>query len=231
VNVIGCVRQHAQPLDVADEPAWLAVGTPLQISAFEAKAYYTIGLVREMVATAGLARSKSLHLGAIFQVLDAIELLGRAAGGFRHATGQAGLRLQVGLEYVLDLNSQEAAPLVVLTTTEYADLRSFTGHGAASAGRPLSFDPWTGLALLHLTTRALDAMWADPAKMAAFAKCQVDPLFTAVSTGQAEAIYVRDIQVHLQAGKAPSAEILFDEWRRETVSIVLTAASPAVTGF
>ncbi|MEH1129419.1 hypothetical protein [Micromonospora sp. CPCC 206061] len=225
------VKQHAQALHVADEAAWLAVGTPCGISAFEAKAYYTIGLVREMVATAGLARSKSLHLGAIFQILDAIELLGRAVGGFRHANGQAGPRLRAGLNYVLDLNSQESAPLTVLTVPEYADLRNFTGHGAASAGGPLRFDPWTGLALLHLTTRALDAMWADPAKMAAFANCQIDPLSTPTSPGQTEAIYVRHIQAHLQADKMPSAEILFDEWRAENMSIVLTTSSPAVTGY
>jgi len=222
VNPVDDVKQHAQALDPADEPTWLAVGNTLGASAFEAKAYYTIGLVREMVATAGLARSKSLHLGAIFQVLDAIELLGRAVGGFRHAKGEAGPRLRAGLDYALDVNLQQTTPLVVQTANEYANLRNFTGHGAASAGGPLSFDPWTGLALLHLTTRALDAMWADPARMAAFAKCQIDPMVTRVQNGQTEAIYVRDIQAHLQAGRLPSEDLLFDDWRGEEVSVVLS---------
>jgi len=74
-------------------------------------------------------------------------------------------------------------------------------------------------------------MWADPAKTAAFANCQIDPLFAPTSPGQTEAIYIRDIQAHLQAGKAPSAEILFDEWRNENTSVVLTTSWPAVTGF
>jgi hypothetical protein len=242
VNPIDHVRQHDQPLHVADEAAWLAVGAPLGISAFEAKAYYTIGLVREMVAMAGLTRFENFHLGAIFDVLDAIELLGRAVGGFRHAYGEAGARLRAGLEYTLDLNSQEATPLVVLTTREYADLRNFTGHGAASSGGRINFDPWTGLALLHLTTRALDAMWADQAKMAEFAKCQIDALFDGAWTAfrdaaglgdpdfwyelppeeiteEAQAIYVRDVQTHLQAGKMPSAGIRFDEWRTKPIRV------------
>jgi hypothetical protein len=231
VNPVDHVRQHAQALDPADEPTWLAVGKTLGVSAFEAKAYYTVGLVREMVATAGLARSKSLHLGAIFQVLGAIELLGRAVGGFRHAKGEAGPRLRAGLNYALDLNDQQPTPLDVQTADKYVNLRNFTGHGAATAGGPLSFDPWSGLALLHLTTRALDAMWADAAKMAAFAKCQIDPMVTPVQSGQTEAIYVRDIQAHLQAGKLPSKDILFDNWRGEEISVVWSAAAPAVTGF
>lgn len=231
MNPVDYVKQHAQALHVDDDAAWLAVGTRLGINAFEAKAYYTIGLVREMVATAGLARSKNLHLGAIFQVLDAIELLGRAVGGFRHAKNEARPRLDAGLTYTLDLNSRESTPLVVLTPDEYADLRNFTGHGAASSGGQINFDPWTGLALLHLTTRALDAMWADQTKMVEFANCQIDPLFTASLTGQREAIYVHDIQAHLQAGKVPSAEIVFDEWRSEPITVVLPTTSPAVTGF
>jgi len=72
-------------------------------------------------------------------------------------------------------------------------------------------------------------MWAGPTKTAKFAECQIDPLFTA-STGQREAIYVRDVQTHLQAGKAPSAEILFDEWRHEPTVTRLPTESPTATG-
>jgi hypothetical protein len=230
MNAVDHVRQQARQLDPADEPTWRAIGDPLGISPFEAKSYHTIGLVREMVATAGLARANRLHLGAIFQSLDSIELVGRAVGGFRHARGEAGPRLRAGLDFVLDLNSQEATPLVVLTTAKYADLRNFTGHGAASAGAPLSFDPWTGLALLHLTTRALDSMWADPGRMGEFSKCQIDPMMTRGPTGRPEAIYVRDIQVHLQSDQMPSEGLLFDDWRRENMRVVLSLASPAVTG-
>jgi hypothetical protein len=232
VNSVDHVRQHAQALHSADETRWLSVGTPLGVTAFEAKAYYTIGLTREMIATAGLARSSSLHLGAIFQALDAVELLGRAVGGFRHTPqGEAGKRLRKGLAYALDLNAKASTPLVVLTESEYCDLRNFTGHGAASAGGPLGFDPWTGLALLHLTTRALDSMWADPAAMASFARCQIDPLSTTDPGGQRQTIYVGHVQTHLNSGKMPSEAGQFDDWRTENLQVVLDTASPLVTGF
>jgi hypothetical protein len=198
--------------------------------AFDAKAYYTIGLLREMVSMAGLARSNQLHLGAIFQVLDAIELIGRAIGGFRHAKFEATARLKAGLNYVLDLNGREETPLVVLAVTDYLDLRNFTGHGAASAGGPLHFDRWTGLALLHLATRALDAMWGDPVAMAGFVKCQIDSIETAVHSGQTEAIYVRDIHTHLHGARMPSEGTLFDSWRGEDILVVLATSGQTVTG-
>jgi hypothetical protein len=183
-----------------------------------------------MVATAGLARSRSLHLGAVFQALAAAELVGRVVGGFRHGA-QATPRLRSGLRYVLDLNAQAASPLSVRTEDDYAALRNFTGHGAASAAGALDFDPWDGLALLHLTTNALDAMWADPAVMTSFARCQIDPLKAGGASGQSEPVYVREIQAHLSGGNMPSAALRFDDWRQENLQIVLSTASQAVTGF
>ncbi|GAA1758727.1 hypothetical protein [Luedemannella helvata] len=225
------VRQHVQALDPTDDPKWTPIGSAHGISAFEAKAYYTIGLAREMIATAGLARASQLHLGAIFEVLAAMELIGRAVGGYRDGHGQAGARLRAGLDYALDLNSRESTPLSVLTTKEYVALRNFTGHGAAHANSPLNFDPWTGLALLHLATRALDAMWAESGTMAKFAKCLINPMTTTDQSGQTDAIYVRDVRAHLKSGKMPRDSIMFDDWRNEPVWVGLQAGSPAVTGF
>lgn len=169
-----------------------------------------------MVATAGLARLYGLQLGAIFQSLDAIELIGRAVGGYRQSPGEAGKRLRTGLEFALDLNEKAAAPLRVHSVQEYLDLRNFLGHGAASSATNISFGRSTALALMHLVARAVDAMWTDPAAMAKFAACQIDPLFTSVN-GQPEAIYVRDVQAHLLQGNAPSSDTRFGDWRDEPI--------------
>ena len=77
---VDLVRANARTLTPADdEKIWADVGAwhgigPVEghgLSAFEAKAYYTIGLFREMVESAGLIRESDRHLGALFMSLSA----------------------------------------------------------------------------------------------------------------------------------------------------------------
>jgi len=77
-NTRALVAQHQMTLMPAgDETKWLAHGEPIGLSAFETKAFYVIGALREMVESAGLSLKRDYFLAALFMSLDAVELIGR----------------------------------------------------------------------------------------------------------------------------------------------------------
>jgi hypothetical protein len=83
-----------RPLEPPDDQAiWQPFGDAMGLSPYVCKASFTCGVLRELLASSGLCLSKRYHLGALFLALDATELVGRCAGGFRERRGEVGERL------------------------------------------------------------------------------------------------------------------------------------------
>jgi hypothetical protein len=83
-----------------DEAMWQPFADAMGLTPYVCKASFTCGVLRELIASAGLCLGQPYHLGALFLALDATELVGRCVGGFRERRGQAGERLRAGLRYL-----------------------------------------------------------------------------------------------------------------------------------
>lgn len=223
-NTRALVAQHQMTLMPAgDETKWLAHGEPIGLSAFETKAFYVIGALREMVESAGLSLKRDYFLAALFMSLDAVELIGRCIRGPRIAKPIA--RLENGLLYLF--------PNAPTLAADYIRLRDFIGHGAAASGLPLRFSEQTSIDLMEGLSAALDSIWTDSGRMVAFADAQIDPLMTRSNLGVPEIIYVRDVKKHLDQGLRPSEVMKWEDWRQRPRfrEILISNRTPSPTGF
>lgn len=212
-----------RPLTI-DQAEWKTVARTVGLTPYVCKASFVCGLMREFIATASLSLGDDRHIGSIFIALDATELLGRCVGGFQGTPG-AGQRLKVGIEYLENLADPSLPPLRH-TSREYAALRNFAGHGAASLERGVSFDQKSGLAILERLVAAVNVMWSDASLDSNFAKAEVHPL-TTVDAGRRVPVFVEKVQEHLKAGFLPGERTAHEEWRR---LYRLSNESPAATG-
>jgi hypothetical protein len=108
-----------------DQNAWQPFANAMGLSPYVCKASFTCGVLREMIASAGLCLGQRYHLGALFLALDATELVGRCAGGFRERRGEAGERLRVGLRYLESIDSGPGS--LGYTVEDIIKLRHFLG--------------------------------------------------------------------------------------------------------
>jgi hypothetical protein len=69
---------------------WQPFADAVDLSPYVCKASFTCGVLRELIASAGLCLGQPYHLGALLLALDATELLGRCAGGFANNGAKQG---------------------------------------------------------------------------------------------------------------------------------------------
>jgi hypothetical protein len=210
---------------------WQPFADVMGLSPYVCKASFTCGVLRELIASAGLCLGQPYHLGALFLALDATELLGRCAGGFREQRGQAGQRLRAGVRYLETIDPQPGS--LRYSTEEIVSLRHFLGHGAATARPGMSFTKELTIRLLQLLALALNRFWqADEDsedRLTKFAQAEISPTVTNIE-GRLEPVYVRDVQRLLASGVLPGDRIDHEESWRPFRSVRVETASPYATG-
>jgi hypothetical protein len=204
-----------------DQASWQPFADAMGLSPYVCKASFTCGVLREMVASAGLCLSQSYYLGALFLALDATELLGRCAGGFRERRGEAGERLRAGLRYLEKIDPQPGS--LAYGVEEIVELRNFLGHGAASAKPGMTFTRELSVRLLQLLALALNRFWQMDEeaedRLTKFAQAEISPLVTTIE-GRLEPVYVRDMQRLLASGVMPGDRVAHEKyWRPHSVPI------------
>ncbi|MER6375917.1 hypothetical protein ABT255_48165 [Streptomyces mirabilis] len=227
------VGRLAVPL-THDVTEWDQAARAVGLRAYECKASYICGAMREFMQASGLNLEKEYHLGALFMALDATELLGRVVSGARHPTnrrrkgpGELGATetLRRGVKY---LKTPQATSLPH-SPQEYANLRNFAGHGATYLAQGVSFDPDSTRLLLQHLAHALNTMWDDPAVPTKLAAVEIHPVYSEAS-GSRQPVYVHDVQEHLKKHR-PGDGLLHNAWQEDHDDIVLLDnSSPAVTG-
>ncbi len=206
-----------RPLEPAEDQAmWQPFADSLRVSPYVCKASFTCGVLREMIASSGLCFGEQYHLGALFLALDATELVGRCAGGFRERPREARLRLEAGLKYLDIIDSRPRS--LGYSVDEIIDLRNFLGHGAASLRPGMTFTQELIIRLLQLLALALNRFWVvdegSEDRLNNFAKAEISPLVTSVE-GRREVVYVRDVQALLENGVLPGDRLGHEtSWRR-----------------
>lgn len=193
---------------------WQPFADAMGLSPYVCKASFTCGVLRELIASAGLCLGKKHYLGALFLALDATELLGRCAGGFREQPRQARLRLEEGLRYLERIDPEPGS--LVYSVEAIVDLRNFLGHGAASSKPGMTFTRELIVRLLQLLALALNRFWqADQdseERLTKFAQAEIRPMVT--NTKGLEPVYVRDVQGLLASGVMPGDRLDHEQsWR------------------
>jgi hypothetical protein len=205
-----------RPLEPPEDQAmWQPFADAMGLSPYACKALFTCGVLREMLASSGLCLGQNYHLGALFLALDATELVGRSAGGFREQPGQAGQRLREGLRYLerIDPNPRSLG----YSIEEIVNLRHFLGHGAASARPGMSFTRELTirlLRLLQLLALALNRFWTadedSEDRLNKFAQAEISPMITLVevavsrcTSAMCNAITARRLN-HRRYGRQPA---------------------------
>jgi hypothetical protein len=212
-----------RPLEPPEDQAmWQPFADALGLSPYVCKASFTCGVLREMVASSGLCFGKRYYLGALFLTLDATELVGRCAGGFREKPRQARLRLKAGLNYLESIDPRPGS--LGYAVDEIIDLRNFLGHGAASSIPGMTFTEELIIRLLQLLALALNRFWkvdeVSEVRLTRFAQAEISPLVTVIE-GRREAVYVRDVQRLLQNGVMPGDRLDHEaSWRPFNFTLV-----------
>jgi hypothetical protein len=205
-----------RPLEPPEDQAmWQPFADVMGLSPYVCKASFTCGVLRELLASAGLCLGQSHYLGALFLALDATELLGRCAGGFREQPRQAGQRLRAGLEYLQRIDPQPDS--LAYSVEAIVDLRNFLGHGAASSKPGMTFTRELIVRLLQLLASALNRFWQANEdaedRLTKFARAEISPMVTSTE-GRVEPVYVRDVQRLLASGVMPGDRLDHEEsWR------------------
>jgi hypothetical protein len=220
-----------RPLEPPEDKAiWQPFADDMDLSPYVCKACFTCGLLRELLASAGLCLGQKYYLGALFLALDATELVGRCAGGFRQRRGQAAERLRAGLRYLERMDPRPGS--LAYGVEEIVEIRNFLGHGAASAKPGMTFTRELTIRLLQLLALALNRFWQmdeeSEDRFRKFAQAEISPMVTLIE-GRQEPVYVRDIQRLLASGVMPGDHIAHEGfWRLHFV--VVDMASVAATG-
>jgi hypothetical protein len=205
VDLTDLLTSGDRPLEPPEDQAmWQPLADVMGLSPYVCKASFTCGVLRELIASAGLCLGKNHHLGALFLALDATELLGRCVGGFREQPRQAGERLREGLRYLERIDPRPGS--LAYSIEAIVDLRNFLGHGAASAKPGMTFTKELTIRLLQLLALACNRFWqADEDaedRLTKFAQAEISPMVTSIES-RLESVYVRDMQRLLASGVMP----------------------------
>jgi hypothetical protein len=218
-----------EPLE--DQAIWQPFAEAMGLSPYVCKASFTCGVLRELLGSSGLCLGQRYHLGALFLALDATELLGRCAGGFRERRGEAGERLRVGLQYLESIDPRPGS--LGYSIEDIIKLRHFLGHGAASAKPGMTFTRELMIRLLHLLALAFNRFWQvnedSEDRLTKFAQAEISPLVTLID-GRLEPVYVRDMQRLLASGVMPGDRLDHEESWRPFRSVRVDMTSLSATG-
>jgi hypothetical protein len=223
-----------RPLEPPDDQAvWQPFADAMELSPYVCKASFTCGVLRELLASSGLCLSERYHLGALFLALDATELVGRCAGGFRERRGEAGERLRAGLRHLESIDPVPGS--LGYSVEDIIKLRHFLGHGAASAMPGMTFSRELMIRLLQLLALALNRFWRidvdedSEERLSRFARAEVSPMVTVIED-QLEPVYVRDVQRLLASGVMPGDRLNHERSWRPLRSVRVSTTSPYATG-
>jgi hypothetical protein len=228
VDLRNLLTSGDRPLEPPEDQAiWQPFADAMELSPYVCKASFTCGVLRELIASAGLCLGQDHHFGALFLALDATELVGRCAGGFREQPRQAGQRLRLGLRYLESIDPRPGS--LVYSVEAIVDLRNFLGHGAASAKPGTSFTRELTIRLLQLLALALNRFWqADEDsedRLTKFAKAEIGPMVTVIE-GRREPVFVRQVQSLLTSGQMPGDHIDHEKsWRLHFALVDTTSVS------
>jgi hypothetical protein len=214
-----------RPLEPPEDQAmWQPFADAMSLSPYVCKASFTCGVLRELIGSAGLCLGEERYLGALFLALDATELLGRCAGGFRERRGQAGERLRAGLRYLESIDPQPGS--LAYSVEAIVDLRNFLGHGAASSKPGMTFTRELIVRLLQLLALALNRFWKvdedSEDRLTEFAQAEISPMVTNIK-GRVEPVYVRNVQRLLASGVMPGDRLDHEESWRQFVLVYNTS--------
>ncbi|MFJ9250326.1 hypothetical protein [Streptomyces sp. NPDC101776] len=230
------LAQHALPL-THEVDEWNKAAHATGLKAYECKASYICGAMREFMQASGLNLANEYHLGALFLALDATELLGRVVSGTRRPTSsrRKGPRepsltevLRRGVKYVGDHADPQVRSLPH-TPQDYAKLRNFAGHGATYLAKGVNFDPDSTRLLLRHLSHTLNTMWDDRAVPTKLAAVEIHPVYSE-KNGIRQLVYVQEIQDHLKEN-GPGDRLRDNDWQNQPDNIVsIDNSSPPVTG-
>ncbi|MFF4508950.1 hypothetical protein [Streptomyces sp. NPDC001401] len=224
-----------------DVTEWNEAAHAAGLKAYECKASYICGAMREFMQASGLNLENGYHLGALFLALDAMELLGRVVTGARRTTnrsrkspGELGANeaLRRGVKYLNAQADPQATPLPH-SPQDYTYLRNFAAHGATHLEPGVNFDPDSTRLLLQHLAHALNTMWGDPAVPTKLAAVEIHPVYSA-DNGRCQPVYVHEVQEHIKEHR-PGDELLHNDWQNDGQDdhddiVTLDNSSPAVTG-
>ena len=221
-----------RPLQLPEDQAmWQPFVDSMGLSPYVCKASFTCGVLRELIASAGLCLGERYYLGALFLALDATELIGRCAGGFRERRGQAAERLRAGLRYLERIDPRPGS--LAYGVEEIMELRNFLGHGAASAKPGMTFTRELTIRLLQLLVLALNRFWQMDEeaedRLTKFAQAEISPLVT-IMEGRHEPVYVQDVQRLLASGVMPGDRLDHEQSWRPLPFVMVDTTSVSATG-